>query len=73
MKNIRTELKIFRIKNQLTQAEIAEKIGIKRTLYSNVERGNGGNTLFWEKFQRAFNIPDEEMFKFIKTDNKADL
>lgn len=66
---MRINLKLFRVKNKLTQAEMADKIGVSRQVYANVENGkNGGSTDFWGNLQRAFNIADEEMYSLMKLD-----
>ncbi len=36
---MRLQLKELRIANRLTQATIAERAGIERTTYTNIERG----------------------------------
>ncbi|AVJ48881.1 hypothetical protein [Lactobacillus phage PMBT4] len=35
----RTNLKVFRIKHNLTQEELAEKLGVSAAHYGSVERG----------------------------------
>ena len=66
---MRTNLKVFRIKKKLTQAEIAAKIGVSRGVYSYIEQGKrGGTPCFWGALQYAFNIPDEEMYPLQKLD-----
>lgn len=66
---MRINLKVFRVKNKLTQAEIAEKVGVSRQVYANIEKGrNGGSTEFWGNLQRAFGIADEEMYSLMKLD-----
>lgn len=67
--NMRTNLKLFRVKRNLTQAEFSRKIGISRVAYSLIERGERfGSFGFWLDLQNAFNIPDEEMFLLMKTE-----
>ena len=66
----RTALKVFRVKNNLTQQQAAEKIGITRNNYIPIEYGTRAGTInFWTKVQMAFNIPDSEMWGLIKYDN----
>ena len=61
---MRTELKILRIKHQLTQAELAEKVGVSYATYNLIEQGKRkGSTEFWEKLQQVFNITDAEMWQ----------
>ena len=65
---MRLNLKLFRVSHDLTQEEIAEKIGVSRVTYYNVESGNRGGQLdvFWKNFQEAFDIPDSEMYNIMK-------
>lgn len=69
---MRLNLKIFRISHDLTQEEMAEKIGVSRMTYSNVESGRRGGQLdvFWNNLQKAFNVPDSEMYNIMKLDDK---
>lgn len=63
----RTNLKVFRIKQGLTQAEIAKKIGCNRTTYAEIENGKrSGRESFWQKLQEAFSIPDAEIWELTK-------
>ena len=52
----RTNLKVFRIKLKLSQAEIAEVIGCNRGTYAAIEKGvrNGSVGGFWNKLQKAY-------------------
>lgn len=60
---MRTNLKVFRVKHNLSQEEISEKIGCKRATYSAIECGKrNGQQNFWKKLQKAFSIPDAEMW-----------
>lgn len=63
----RHNLYVFRHERKLKQSEMADKIGCTRTTYSNVETGKReGRPKFWSGFQKAFNIPDNEMYKYMK-------
>lgn len=66
---MRTNLKLFRVKNKMSQSEIAEKIGCTRATYSAIENGKrAGRQVFWRDFQKAFSIPDNELWGYMKTD-----
>ena len=66
---MRTNLKIFRIKQHLTQKEMSAKIGCSRACYAGVENGDReGRQAFWNDFQRAFDIPDAEMWALKKNE-----
>lgn len=66
---MRTNLKILRIKEHLNQAEMAEKIGCSRACYAGVESGaREGREKFWRDLQKAFDIPDTEMWTLKKNE-----
>lgn len=68
--NRRTNLKVFRVKRNLTQAEIAEIIGVDRQVFASVESGRcEGRQKFWEALQRTFQLSPEEIWTLMKTDN----
>ena len=65
----RTNLRIFRVKNKLSQEQMAKRIGVTRATYSAIEKGTrNGKQTFWVKFQKAFSIPDNDLWGYIKTD-----
>lgn len=64
---MRINLKIFRVRNNLTQQEISEKIGCQRVTYSAIENGKrNGRQSFWNDLQTAFSIPENEMWELMK-------
>ena len=68
---MRTALKQFRIGLHLKQSEMAEKIGVCRSTYGFVEQGKrSGTAEFWASLQKAFNVPDEQMYVLMKRDEK---
>lgn len=65
----RTNLKIFRVKQNMTQAEFSERIGYQRQTYAAIENGiRDGRQTFWKDLQQAFNIPDGEIWELMKND-----
>lgn len=67
----RTNLKLFRTKQKLSQGEVAELVGCSRATYSSIESGTrNGNHSFWLSFQKAFSIPDSELWGLMKRDNE---
>lgn len=65
----RTNLKVFRIKMQLSQAAISEKIGCQRSTFAAIENGKrNGRQAFWNGLQAAFNLPNEVMWELMKVD-----
>lgn len=66
---MRTNLKVLRVKNSLTQDDMAKKIGCSRVSYSNIERGiRQGSTNVWNSIQQVFNIKDEDMWELMKNE-----
>lgn len=64
---MRTNLKVFRVKNRLSQQEISDKIGCQRVTYSAIENGKrNGRQTFWKDLQNAFSIPESEMWELMK-------
>lgn len=61
----RLNLKFYRQKLKLTQADMAEKLGIAKITYVNIELGNTNpSTRVLETFERVFEEPDVwEIFK----------
>ena len=63
----RHNLYMLRCDKRLTQAEIADKLGVSRQVYANIEKGrNAGSTEFWSNLQKVFNIPDADMYPLQK-------
>lgn len=68
---MRTNLKIFRIRQKLSQAEMAEKIGCRRSTYSAIEQGTrNGRLSFWDALKTAFDLPDTEIGGLMKNDEE---
>lgn len=66
---MRTNLKVFRVKRNLTQEEIAKKIGFARATYTSIERGERhGRNSFWKELQKAFGISDADMWELMKNE-----
>ena len=67
----RHNLYVFRCDNKLTQAEFAEKCGVSRVTYGLIESGKrGGSAKFWRTLQSAFGVPDDQMWKLQKTEER---
>lgn len=70
-KCLRKNLYMFRMSQLLTQEQMADKIGCIRCTYAAIENGTrNGRDYFWESLQKAFNIPDAEMWELKKKDNQ---
>ena len=65
--NKRKNLKVFRAKQDLTQAEMSGKLNYSRSQYALIERGDrDGTQAFWNNLQTVFSVSDEEMWKLMK-------
>lgn len=63
---MRTNLKIFRIRQHMSQAEISEKIGCSRATYTAIENGKrAGRPQFWKDLKKAFGLCDADMWKLM--------
>ena len=66
---MRMNLKVFRVKKNLSHEEIAKRIGFSRAAYSAIEAGKReGRQAFWNALQKAFDIPDAEMWALKKNE-----
>lgn len=65
--NARTNLKLFRVSQKMTQAEFSDFIGVDRGRYGQIESGKrNGRTDFWTKLQKAF--PSANIGELMKVD-----
>lgn len=63
----RRNLIIFRAKHGLNRQQMADRIGVSRSTYSEVESAKRNcSQVFLTKLQVAFGIPDEEMWSLIR-------
>lgn len=70
----RLALKQLRISLDLTQEEMAERMGVKPVRYQSVECGRRtGNILFWQALQRAFGISDADMWRLLQQQEGGEL
>lgn len=66
---MRTQLKVFRVVQNMSQREISEKMGCKRAYYGHVENGlRNGSSEFWGKLQAAFGLTDVVVEELKKVD-----
>lgn len=70
----RRNLKVFRVKHGLSQAQMAEKIGVARSVYAQAESGKRGcSASFLTKLQKAFNVPDADMWELTKIYDESEV
>lgn len=61
---MRNELKVLRVKHQLTQQQLAEKLGVSVVTYNLIEQGKRqGSKDFWAKLQKLFKLADGELWQ----------
>lgn len=59
---MRTLLKNSRLKNQLTQKELAKQLNISEKHYQAIELGiQQGSIVIWDKLEDIFNIPQRQL------------
>lgn len=64
MAKTRINLKLFRIRRNLTQADMAERVGYARDAYNAIESGKRNPSIdFFTALQIAFSIPNENMWE----------
>lgn len=69
---IRMNLRILRIRHNLTQSEMAQRVGYDRASYSLIEDGTRNPSIeFFMNLQEAFNIPDAEMWALTRLEKIA--
>ena len=62
--NLRNNLKVFRARHDLTQADLAERIGVTRKTINTIETGRFvPSTVLALKLARAFGVSVEELFE----------
>lgn len=60
---LKNQIKVYRAKNDLTQAELADRVGVTRKTINTVETGRFvPSTILALKLARAFGITVEELF-----------
>lgn len=71
----RRNLTLLRAKHGLTRQDMAKKIGIPRSTYSEIENAKRAcSSKFLAKLQAAFDIPDTEMWALTKVfDDKKEV
>lgn len=64
---MRVNLKVLRVKNGLTQEQMAERCGVHKDSYNKIEQGKrDGKQTFWTKVQGEFGVNDSDMYSLMK-------
>lgn len=59
------KLKLWRMKQRITQQEVAKRTGVSLSTYNLIENGaRRGSHEFWLRLQREFNLTDGDVWKF---------
>ena len=71
---MRKKLRHLRVEHNLTQDNIAERLGITRTTYSKIESGkSNGSTAFWMALKREFpEVNIDELLQERGEENEAE-
>lgn len=66
---MRINLKIFRLKQHLTQNEMCERLNCSRATYAAIENGaRTGRLKFWNTLQDTFGLSGDEMWELMKNE-----
>lgn len=66
----RKALEMFRREKDLSQQEMADILGMNRSTYAMVERGQRrGSDEMWATLKNTFNVPDADMWKLMQKGN----
>lgn len=66
---MRTELKVFRVRKNLSQEAFSEKIGCRRATLAAIENGTrNGRKAFWDGIKTAFGISDADLEELKKNE-----
>ena len=56
-----------KLRGEMTQQQAADRIGVHRRYYSQVELGHRkGNYDFWNKVQKAFRLSDSTVYRMMQ-------
>lgn len=68
MNEKRHKLKVFRVKHNLTQQQLADQLGVSLSTYNLIEAGKRrGSEVFWLKLQTTFNLEGGEVWELQST------
>ena len=67
MGELKTALKVLRVKHDLTQKEMADKLAVSLTTYSFIENGKSkGKVEFWQRVKEEFHVTAEDLLNMMK-------
>jgi putative transcriptional regulator len=63
---LENEIKVLRARHDLTQADLAERVGVTRKTINTIENGHFvPSTVLALKISRVFGVPVEEVFRLV--------
>ena len=69
---MRTQLKLFRVSQHLTQEQMAKRCGTSRNNYNFIEQGKReGSAEFWFKLQKEFNVSIELLHELREVEERG--
>ncbi len=67
----RINLKVFRIKQKLSQNEMAKRLNVGRSTYVEIENGKrDGSIRFFNNLQDEFQLTDDEVWNLTKKEGE---
>ncbi len=67
----RINLKLFRVKQKLSQQEMAERLKVGRSTYIDIENGKrDGSIRFFNQLQDEFQLTDDEVWNLTKKEGE---
>ncbi len=67
---MRTELKVLRVKYNLTQQKVAAHLGVSVSTYNLIENGKrNGNKSFWQGVQTLFKLEDGQVWQLMQNNS----
>ena len=71
MTELKTKIVEFRRKQNITQGELADRVGVRRETIVRLERGQYNPSLkLAYDIANAFGVPIEEVFQFTETEDR---
>lgn len=66
---MRTNLKVFRVRHQLTQEQLSANVGVDRSTYASIESGKSdGRLAFWQSLQEKYAVAPADLMELMKNE-----
>ena len=64
--NKRIKMKQWRVGLDMSQEQMADSLGVSRSMYSAIENGQRYGTLkFWKTLEVTYNVPHAKVYEFM--------